>query len=317
MSMALDEATAAFLAQMAESGAKPLHEMTPDEARGLGAMLLELYGPGPDVHRVSDESIPLPDGSSIAARVIAPSESPTAILLYLHGGGWVIGTLDEFDHLGRLLANRTGATVVIADYRLAPEHRYPAAAEDCWAALTWVDAHRAELGGTGLPIIVGGDSAGGNLTAIVAQRAKAQGGPEISLQVLVYPVTDADLDNATYTDPENQLMLTREGMAWFWDHYAPDPASRSNADASPLQADDLSGLPPAVVLIAEHDVLRQEGEVYAQRLRDAGVPVEERLFAGQMHGFFTMVNVLPGCGDALEYVGEQIDRHLAAQAQTA
>jgi acetyl esterase len=315
--MALDEATAAFLAEMAASGAKPLHEMTPEEARGLGAMLREMYGPGPEVKRVLDEAIPLPDGSTIGARVFMPSDEPTAIIAYFHGGGWVIGALDEFDNLGRRLANRTGATVVLVDYRLAPEHPYPAAAEDAWAATTWIDEHKAELGGAGLPLIVAGDSAGGNLSAIVAQRARAEGGPDISLQVLVYPVTDADVDNATYTDPENQLMLTREGMIWFWDLYAPDATSRASVDASPLQAGDLAGLPPAVVLIAEHDVLRQEGEAYADALRAAGVPVEQRLFEGQMHGFFTMVNVLPGSAEGIEYVGEQIARHLAAQANPA
>jgi acetyl esterase len=315
--MALDEATAAFLAQMAESGMKPIHEMTPEEARDLGGVLRDLYGPGPEVARVSDESIALPDGSSIAARVLVPSESPSAILVYLHGGGWVIGAIPEFDTLGRELANRTGATVVLVDYRLAPEHRYPTAAEDSWAAVKWADEHKAELGGEGLPLIVGGDSAGGNLTAIVTQRAKAEGGPDISLQVLVYPVTDADLDNATYVDPDNQLMLTRESMIWFWDHYAPEVAARENTDACPIKAQDLSGLPPAVVLTAEHDVLRQEGEAYAERLREAGVPVEHRRFPGEMHGFFTMVNVLPGSAAGLEFVGEQIDRHLAAQANPA
>jgi acetyl esterase len=308
--MALDDATAAFLAEMAANGAKPLHEMTPEEARGLGAMLRDLYGPGPEVAGVTDESIPLPDGSSITARVITPSDAPTALLVYLHGGGWVIGALDEFDHLGRVLANRTGATVVLVDYRLAPEHRYPAAADDAWTAVQWA----AERKPAGLPLLVAGDSAGGNLTAVVAQRAKDAGGPEIALQVLVYPVTDADFENETYLDPDNQLMLTKESMIWFWDHYAPDVAGRANPDASPIRAQDLSGLPPAVVLTAEHDVLRQEGEAYAERLREAGVPVEHRRFAGQMHGFFTMVGVLPGSAEAIEYVGEQIDRHLAAQA---
>jgi acetyl esterase len=129
--------------------------------------------------------------------------------------------------------------------------------------------------------------------------------------VLIYPVTDADVDNASYTDPSNALMLTREAMIWFWDHYAPDPASRRNPDASPLQADDLAGLPPAVVLTAEHDVLRDEGEAYAERLRAAGVPVVHRRFPGQMHGFFTMVNVLPGAADALEYVATELAKQRA------
>jgi len=311
--MALDEATAAFLSQMAESGMKPLHEMTPMEARGLGAALLEMYGPGPEVARVVDDTVRV-EGGQIGVRILAP-DNPRATIVYYHGGGWVIGALDEFDTLARRMVQRTGAAVVLVDYRLAPEHRYPTAAEDAWAALQWTTAHLDEHGMT-LPLIVAGDSAGGNLATIVARRAAEEGGPEISLQVLVYPVTDADLDNASYVDPENQLMLSRDSMIWFWDHYAPDPASRKNPDASPLQAADLSGLPPAVVLTAEHDVLRDEGEAYAEKLRAAGVPVVHRRFPGQMHGFFTLL-VLPGAAAALEYVGEQVDHHLATTTPLA
>ena len=130
--------------------------------------------------------------------------------------------------------------------------------------------------------------------------------------MLIYPVTDADLDNGSYTDPENQLMLTRESMVWFWGHYAPDPASRANPDASPIRAEDLTGLAPAIVLTAEHDPLRDEGEAYADRLREAGVPVEHRRFPGQMHGFFTMVNLLPGSADGIAYVTERLAAHLGA-----
>jgi acetyl esterase len=306
----LDEATSRLLAEMAASGMKPLHEMTPAEARGLGGMLCEMYGPGPEVARVSEETVTTADGASFTVRVFVPNDAPNAVIAYLHGGGWVIGALDEFDTLARQMALRTGAAVVLIDYRLAPEHCYPAAAEDAWAGVTWVDEHLEEIAGRRVPLIVAGDSAGGNLTAIVTQRAKAEGGPDIALQVLVYPVTDADVDNTTYTDPENQLMLTRESMIWFWDHYTPDARARENTDASPLRAEDLSGLPPAVVLTAEHDVLRQEGEAYADRLRAAGVPVEHERFAGQMHGFFTMVNVLPGAAAGLEYVAAYIERNL-------
>ena len=313
--MALDEATAGLLAGMAASGAKPLHEMTPEEARGFGGMLRELYGPGPEVAAVREERVPIAGGDSIAVRVLVPAGPPNAVIVYYHGGGWVIGALDEFDTLARRMVQRTGAAVVLVDYRLAPEHRYPAAAEDAWAALQWTTAHLAEHGMT-LPLIVAGDSAGGNLATIVARRAVEEGGPEISLQVLVYPVTDADLDNASYVDPQNQLMLSRDSMIWFWDQYAPDPASRKNPDASPLQAVDLSGLPPAVVLTAEHDVLRDEGEAYAEKLRAAGVPVVHRRFSGQMHGFFTLL-VLPGAAAALEYVGEQVDHHLATTTPLA
>ncbi|MEJ8282009.1 alpha/beta hydrolase [Pseudonocardia spirodelae] len=312
--MALDDATTQFLTAMAEAGGTPLHEMTPGEARELGAALREMYGPGPEVAHRSDATVPVADGT-IGVRILAP-ENPRSVIVYYHGGGWVIGTIDEFETLARHLVARTGATVVLVDYRLAPEHRYPVAVEDSWAALRWTVAHLAGAG-PDLPLVVAGDSAGGNIAAIMAQRAKAEGGPRIDLQVLVYPVTDADLDNASYTDPANQLMLSRDSMVWFWDHYAPDVASRARPDASPLRAGDLSGLPPAVVLTAEHDVLRDEGEAYAEKLRAAGVPVRSRRFAGQMHGFFTFVGVLPGAAEGLGYVADELDRHLADHTQPA
>lgn len=313
--MALDEATSALLKQMAESGAKPLHEMTPEEAHGFGVMLRQLYGPGPDVARVEDVSIPAEHGV-IPARVLVPTTEPRAVIVYYHGGGWVIGALDEFDTLGRQLAERTSATVVLVDYRLAPEHRYPAAAEDAYTALEWVAAHLGDLAHDGAPLVVMGDSAGGNLSAIVAQRAR-HGGPQIAAQVLVYPVTDCDTENSTYRDPENQLLLTRDSMVWFWDHYAPDASVRTSPDASPARADNLAGLPPAVVVTAEHDVLREEGEAYAEALRAAGVPVTSQRFAGQVHGFFTMPNLLPGAATALDYVVEQLDGVLAEQGARA
>ncbi|MFI6737550.1 alpha/beta hydrolase [Nonomuraea sp. NPDC050451] len=303
--MSLDDATVQFLKQMSEAGGKPLHEMTPEEARAMGGALGDLYGKGPEMARVEEAVIQAADGGSFGARVLVPVEDPRALIVYYHGGGWVIGALDEFDTLGRTLAHRTGCTVVLVDYRLAPEHRYPVAARDAYDALCWAAAKEPDL-----PIIVAGDSAGGNLSAVVTQRSRDEGGPAIALQVLVYPVTDCDLDNASYTDPANQLMLSRDSMIWFWDHYAPDPATRANPDVSPLRARDLSRLPPAVVLTAEHDVLRDEGEAYARRLREAGVPVLFKRFEGQMHVFFTMVNVLPGSAEAITMVAEAIDGSL-------
>ena len=310
--MALDEATAGFLAQLAESGGRPLHELTPEEARGFSAMLRDLVGPGPDVDKSYDVQLPTADGHDFTVRVLIPAGEIRALVVYYHGGGWVIGNVDEYDTLARTLANELRAALVNVDYRLAPEHRYPAAADDAWNALQWASEQMTEIAGGPVPLVVMGDSAGGNLAAVVAQKARDAGGPELAVQVLIYPVTDADLDNATYSDPENQLMLTRDSMIWFWDHYAPDQASRLHQDACPLQAADLTGLAPAIVLTAEHDVLRGEGEAYADRLRQAGVPVEHRRFAGQMHGFFPMVNLLPGSADAITYVTEQLDSRLGA-----
>lgn len=308
--MALDEATAGFLTQLAASGAKPLQDLTPEEARAFMASLRDLVGPGPEVDRSYDVDLPTEDGSHFSVRVLVPAGEIRGLVVYYHGGGWVIGNVDEYDTLARTLATGLHSAVVNVDYRLAPEHCYPAAADDAWTALKWAAEHMAEITGGPVPLVVMGDSAGGNLSAIVAQKARDAGGPELACQVLIYPVTDADLDNGTYSDPENQLMLTRDSMIWFWDHYAPDLASRRNCDASPLQTADLAGLAPAIVLTAEHDVLREEGEAYAEKLRQAGVPVEHRRFPGQMHGFFTLVNLLPGSADGIAYVTEQLRSRL-------
>ena len=267
--------------------------------------------------RVLEEHIPTSDGDSIAARVLIPEGPIDSVVMYVHGGGWVIGALDEFDTLGRRMAKCMGAAVVLIDYRLAPEHRYPTAAYDTWDALKWVDAHMERLIGARRPLIVAGDSAGGNLAAVVALRSRDEGGPEIACQVLVYPVTHADFERDSYTDPENQLMLSRESMIWFWDHYAPDPERREEPMASPLLASDLSGLPPTVLITAEHDVLRDEGEAYAERLRREGVPVKFKRFERQMHGFFTILNVLPASADALEFVAKHATRYVLPQQPAA
>jgi len=202
---------------------------------------------------------------------------------------------------------------VLVDYRLAPEYRYPVAVDDSYAALEWVAERLTDIAGAGAPVIVAGDSAGGNVAAVVAQRSRDRGGPPIALQALIYPVTDADVDNASYRAEENQLMLTRAGMIWFWDHYLPDADRRTEPDASPLQAADLSGLPPAVVLLAEFDVLRDEGQAYADRLRDAGVPVDVHVHPGQMHGFFTLLTV-PGHEEALSQIAAALDIRLGTVA---
>src|SRR5688572_5223629 len=299
----LDEPNRAFLATLAASGLPPLHELSPGEARAAGARLAELYGRGPEPARSEDIAI----GRGLRVRLLVPDERPRGVIVYYHGGGWVTGGPDELDTLARRLAQRTGCAVVLVDYRLAPEHRYPAAVEDAWTALDWTATHVEEIAGSAVPLIVAGDSAGGCLAALVAQRSR-EAGPDIALQVLVYPVTDCDLDRDSYLDPDNQLIIGRAAMTWYWDHYAPDHAVRP--DASPLHADTLAGLPPAVVLTAEHDVLRDEGEAYAARLAQDGVRVEHRRFDGQMHGFFTLPG-LPGSAAGLDFVVQAVDRELS------
>jgi acetyl esterase len=314
--VALDAETAQLLNEFATSGAKPIAEMTVEEARGLTGQLAELYGSGPEMAKVEDGSIPA-SGGAIPYRLLSPSANPKGVIIYYHGGGWVIGNLPDFDVLGRELADRTGCAVILVDYRMAPEYRFPTAVDDSWEALRWVDGHLDEIAGRRVPIVLAGDSAGGNLTAVVAQRAKAAGGPPILLQVLVYPVTDCNLETASYLDPDNQLLVDRPAMIWFWDHYAPLAASREHPDASPLRTDDYRGLPPAAVLTAEHDVLRDEGEQYAARLEEAGVPVKQLRVPGQMHGFFTMVNVLPGNKVGIEFVVDAIGSALTGAGESA
>ncbi len=301
--MALDVQTQAFYEEMVKGSdpdAPAMHERTPEDARTYRAGLAALSGPAPTMARVEDHTIDQPDGS-FRIRVLVPIEPPAGVLVYYHGGGWVVGSIDESDTLGRKLAERTSCAVVLVDYRLAPEHRYPVAVDDSYAALEWAAAHMNEIAGGEVPLIVAGDSAGGNLSAVMAVRARDRNGPEIAMQVLIYPVTDANVDRPSYLDPENQLLLTRDSMIWFFDHYIPDPDRRTEPDASPLYTEDLSGLPPAVVLTAEHDPLRDEGEEYAQRLEDAGVEVNLQRHKGQMHAFFALL-MLPGSERGMQQV---------------
>jgi acetyl esterase len=250
-------------------------------------------------------------GGSVPVRILTPSANPRGVIAYYHGGGWVLGGIGAFEPLGRHIAARTGCTVVLVGYRLAPEYRFPTAVEDSWAALVWIAGHLTEIAGEQVPLIVAGDSAGGNLAAVVAQRAMKAGGPAIGLQVLVCPVTDCDLNTTSYLDPACQLLLSRELMIWYWDHYAPSREARIHPDASPLRGTPLAGLPSAVILTAEHDPLRDEGELYATMLMRAGVPVRHRRFVGQVHGFFTLIGLLPGARDGLDFVAGAIEEHLA------
>jgi len=304
--MALDAATIRFLKQLTEGGGKPLHESTPDEARVYLSELAELAGPAPEMQRVEDHTIDGPDART-KLRILVPVENPIGVLVYYHGGGWVLGSIDEYDTVARKLAERTSCAVVLVEYRLAPEHRYPAAVDDSYAALEWVGQNVKYIAAREVPLIVAGDSAGGNLAAVMAIRARDRNGPSIALQVLIYPVTDFNFDRPSYVDPENQLLLTRDGMIWFWDHYVPDASRRAEPDASPLQTENLLGLPPAVILTAEHDVLRDEGEAYAARLQEANVKADLQRYASQMHGFFTLL-MLPGSELGFQQVVKAVKR---------
>ena len=262
----------------------PAHEVPIDEARAAhAAESVELGGPGEPVAEVRDVRVPA-DGGEVLVRTFRPDgDGPLPVVAYLHGGGWVMGSVDSYDTTLRALANASGAIVAGVEYRLAPEHRFPAALDDSLAAIRWLAAHADELGGDGSRLALAGDSAGGNLAAVAARRLRGE--LPIALQVLVYPVTDAGVDMPSYRGFSDGRGLTAASMHRFWSLYL-DGADGSHPDASPLRAGDLAGVAPALVLTAEEDVLRDEGEAYAAALRDAGVEVELVRWPGSIHGFF-------------------------------
>jgi len=299
--MELDPQAQALLDGMAASGAPPLPQLDPVDARMIPAAVAEMIGAGPDVASVEDIRIPVRD-TEIGARVYTPSDDPTATIVYFHGGGWVIGNVDQWDAVCRALAVASGARLVSVEYRLAPEHRFPTAHDDCYDATVWVAEHLAD----GTPLVVAGDSAGGNLAAVTALRAR-DGGPKIAFQLLVYPTTDHDLDRDSYQRySEGNLILNRQEMVWFWDHYLPEVAQRDDPNVSPLRAADLAGLPPAHVILAEHDPLLDEGREYAARLEAAGVPVTTSFYPGQIHAFFSLINLVDDASVAVEDAGRAI-----------
>jgi acetyl esterase len=314
--MALDQPTIQLLSQMVQLGGKPLQQMTPAEARAGEPVMASMFGPGPDMLRVENTQLETADGDSFRLRTLVPREQPPGVILYLHGGGWVVGNIDLYDSVARSIAAATGYAVVLADYRKAPEHPYPAPLDDAWQALTWVAGNLESIAGRPVPLIVAGDSAGGNLAAVLSHRARDESAPGIAAQVLVYPVTDCDVDRPSYLDPAYQLALSRDSMIWFWDHYA-SSGERRNADASPLRSASFAGLPPAIILQASDDVLRSEGEAYAAALEQAGVPVRRRVFDGQMHGFFHMVNVLPASADGVAFIAQSLEEVLAGTSIAA
>ena len=306
--MPLDPQARFILDQIAAQGGMELHQLSVPEARkAFEAMRLPI--PGEPVAHVANRTIPGPSGP-ISVRVYRGTKtaSPAPALAYFHGGGWVIGDLESHDNLCRALANRTQAVVMSVDYRLAPEHRYPAAAEDCYAATRWLAECGGEIGADGTRIAIAGDSAGGNLAAAVALMARDRSGPSLRHQVLIYPVTEPNFETASYRDNATGYFLSRELMQWFWNHYVPNAAQRNEAYAAPLRAEKLAGLPPATVITAEYDPLRDEGEAYAARLRDAGVATVTTRYDGQIHGFVGMFEVF----DQGKFATEQIAATLRA-----
>jgi acetyl esterase len=290
--MPLDPQAQKVVDALAALNLKPMEESTPEEARESMRSRTAALGPVEDVAAVADHRVPVA-GGEIGLRLYGPGGvGPHPALVFFHGGGWVIGDLATHDGICRSLANAARCAVASVDYRLAPEHRYPVAAEDSYAAFRWVRDHAASLGVDPRRLAVGGDSAGGNLATVVSLMARDRGAALPILQVLVYPVTDCELDTPSYRENATGYVLTREAMRWFFGHYLARPEQGREAYAAPLRAGSLAGLPPALVQTAECDPLRDEGEAYAARLRDAGVPVTLTRYGGMFHGFLRMTNIL-------------------------
>ncbi len=285
--MPLDPQIQAYLDQMAAMNMPPIHTLTPEQVRMGIAMQLAMENIEPEqVARVENRTIPGPAGE-IPVRIYTPQgNGPFPALVFFHGGGWVICNLDTHDGICRSLANGAGCVVVSVDYRLAPEHKFPAAPEDCYAATQWVAQNAAELNVDASHIAIGGDSAGGNLTAVVAQMARDRGGPHLVFQLLIYPATDFRMNTVSIEENATGYFLTKDDMIWFTNHYLNSEEDKTNPLASPLLASDLSGLPPALIITAQYDPLRDEGELYGQKLREAGVPVTISRYEGVIHGFF-------------------------------
>lgn len=305
--MALDQATQQFVQQLAaQQMAIPFSQLQPEQVRKGNDSRAAHFMTGPDIHDVKDFTLPVSHNGTMRMRILTPLPHPTAIVLYYHGGGWMAGSLESYDAMARNLAADANATVVLAEYRKAPEHQFPIPVEDSWTAYQWVTENRTALAAPKSPLFVAGDSAGGNLATIIARKARDAAAVQPDGQILIYPVTDHVFTRGSYLEAENQTLLTAEAMQYFWDHYLPDEAQRKHPDASPLYTQDLSGLAPALVITAEHDVLRDEGEDYAAQLSQAGVPVTQHRWPGQMHGFIQMAGLLPASQEATRYIATYI-----------
>lgn len=318
--MPLDPLVGALFAQVAASGRPAISASSPEQARAVLEAGRAALGSGPPLDRVEDVSIAT-RGGHVPGRLFRPKPRPDGLVVYFHGGGWVLGTLDGFDAVVRVLAERSGCAFLLVDYRLAPETPFPGAVEDAVDALLWAargiadlagrDAGDRDAAGRDLPLVAAGDSAGANLATVAA--AILRGRVEPALQVLIYPVADCDFDTPSYRDPGNAGIVTRDDMIWFFDHYAAGP-DRAGPDVSPLRRPDLAGLPPAHVATAEYDVLRDEGEAYARRLAAAGIATVLRRYDGLPHGFIRLHNLVPAVDAALTEIAAGIGEVCRAAA---
>jgi len=306
--MPLDPQARDFLDRLNQANPPALTDLSLRQIRNLPAVV---PGEPEAVAKTSDRTVPGGDGHRIPVRIYWPagwseSSAPAPGLIVYHGGGWVMGTLNLYDSLARSLANAGSCIVISVDYRLAPEHRFPVAAEDSHAAAVDVSQNAEALGIDPRRLFVCGDSAGGNLAVVVSLMARDRGSVSLAGQILVYPIADCDFETPSYHENADGYFLTRSSMQWFWDQYAPAAADRNHAYASPLQAGSLAGLPPAWVMTAGYDPLRDEGQALAARLQAEGVPTHLEQFQGQIHGFLRRTDLYDDANRAVQLIGQFI-----------
>jgi len=312
---AIESHTKAFLKALNSGDGRPMETMTPTEARGVleGAQAMEVDLSGIDV---TEKNI-TQDGLGVKLYVVRPSgvTGTLPVFMFFHGGGWVLGDFPTHKRLVRDLVVHSGAAAVFVEYTRSPEAKYPTAINEAYAATKWVAANGAEINVDSSRLAIAGNSVGGNMTAVIALMAKGKKGPDIKLQVLLWPVTNAHFDTLSYHLYATQRFLTRNMMIWFWDNYTTDPDARNEIYASPLKAslDQLKGLPPALVQVAENDVLRDEGEAYARALDEAGVPTTLVRIEGMVHdyGLLNPLATVPAVQSALRYAANEIKNALA------
>lgn len=305
--MALHPQAAAFLEKLARLKT-PSIDTLPIEVTRRALSIGSAPSPNPpELAKIENRNIKRPDGSDLPIRVYTPlGNGPFGVCLYFHGGGWVLNSIDTHDDLVRHLAAACGCVFVNVEYRLAPENKYPAAAEDAYTALTWVHQHAAEIGCDANRIAVSGDSAGGNLAAVACLMARDRKGPKVAFQVLIYPITDCNFERPSYLENAEGYFLSRREMIWFWKQYVSSPDQMREPYASPFLAPSLRHLPPALVLTTEYDPLRDEGEAYASALRAAGVDTKVHRYNGMIHAFMRRVQVFDAAREAIDLVATEI-----------
>ena len=307
--MPLDPQARQVLDQLAALGLPPNHMVSPQQAREN--MRNRPRVAGPEVAKVEDRTVSWRD-AEVPVRIYTPAGTgPFPILIWCHGGGMVVGDLDTADATARHLTVQAGCVTVSVDYRLAPETKFPGACDDCYAAAVWASDNADSIQGDASRMAVGGDSAGGNLAAVVAQMARDRANPSLALQLLVYPMTAVDFETVSYRDNADGYLLTRDSMKWYWEQYLGSDEDAEHAYAVPSTARSFRDLPAALVITAEFDPLRDEGEAYAKKLEAAGVPTTCTRYDGMIHGFFGMAGTIDKSDQAITEAAEAMKKAFA------